>query len=155
MQNIVKEEVEIDEKKMDLLLHYLHEADPTDPTRDPPEMRDLAGKYSYLSIARTIGEIKFSDEVNAMGPLIDAELERVDSKHAQLNQLCMDLQRALTMYNETLMRDPNQSGLGGIPKPMGHHYPMPPQVHFLFSFLEKFYLFLNKIAGNEWSSTRT
>lgn len=44
VQKIVKEEIEIDESKMDKLLHYLHEADPSDTSRDPPEMLDLAGK---------------------------------------------------------------------------------------------------------------
>jgi len=43
VEKIVKEEVEINECKMDNLLHYLHDADPTDPQRDPPEMKDLAG----------------------------------------------------------------------------------------------------------------
>lgn len=40
-----------------------------------------------------------------MGPLIDAELERVDRKHAQLTQLSADLVEALNLYH-TLMREP-------------------------------------------------
>lgn len=38
-------EVEIDEKKMDRLLHLLHEADPQCDTSDPQEMLDLEGNY--------------------------------------------------------------------------------------------------------------
>ncbi|KYQ51150.1 Signal transducing adapter molecule 1 [Trachymyrmex zeteki] len=66
-------EVEIDEKKMDRLLHLLHEADPQCDTSDPQEMLDL------------------EDQVTAMGPLIDAALEKVDRRHAQLTQLSSDL----------------------------------------------------------------
>jgi len=77
-----------------------------------------------------------SDEVNAMGPLIDAELERVDGKHAQLSQLCMDLQGALNLYH-SLMRDP-QPNTGPVAAPYlpklppgpapvpGYHYPSHP-----------------------------
>lgn len=36
-------EVEIDEKKMDRLLHLFHEADPQCDTSDPQEMLDLEG----------------------------------------------------------------------------------------------------------------
>ena len=43
-------------------------------------------------------------QVNLMGPLIDAELERVDRKHAQLTQLSSDLVDAINLYH-TLMRD--------------------------------------------------
>lgn len=39
-----------------------------------------------------------------MGPLIDAELEKVDRKHAQLTQLSSDLVEALSLYH-TLMRE--------------------------------------------------
>lgn len=38
-------EVEIDEKKMDRLLHLFHEADPQCDTSDPQEMLDLEGNY--------------------------------------------------------------------------------------------------------------
>ncbi|XKL60705.1 hypothetical protein PGB90_007762 [Kerria lacca] len=40
-----------------------------------------------------------------MGPLIDAELEKVDRKHAQLTQLSSNLVDALNLYH-TLMREP-------------------------------------------------
>jgi hypothetical protein len=42
-------EVEIDEKKMDRLLHLLHEADPQCDTSDPQEMLDLEGKCASVS----------------------------------------------------------------------------------------------------------
>lgn len=37
-------EVEIDEAKIDRLLHLLHEADPQSDVNDPPEMLELEGK---------------------------------------------------------------------------------------------------------------
>nr|XP_023024213.1 signal transducing adapter molecule 1 [Leptinotarsa decemlineata] len=81
------EEVEINEEKINRLLHLLHEADPTNPEKDTEEM------------------INLEREANNMGPLIDAELERVDRKHAQLTQLSADLVEALGLYH-TLMREP-------------------------------------------------
>lgn len=39
-------EVEIDEHKMDRLLHLLHEADPECDSTDPQEMLDLEGKFT-------------------------------------------------------------------------------------------------------------
>lgn len=45
------------------------------------------------------------DEVNAMGPLIDTELEKVDRKHAKLTQLSSNLVDALNLYH-SLMREP-------------------------------------------------
>ncbi|GAB0095415.1 signal transducing adapter molecule 1 [Sergentomyia squamirostris] len=83
------EPVEINEQKIDRLLHLLHEANPEDPTQDTPEMLAL--------------EL----QVNQMGPLIDAELERVDRKHAQLTQLSSDLVEAINLYH-TLMREPEK-----------------------------------------------
>ncbi|XP_030765343.1 signal transducing adapter molecule 1 [Sitophilus oryzae] len=81
------QDIEVNEDKIDRLLHLLHEADPTNPETDTDEL---------LSLER---------EVNAMGPLIDSELERVDRKHAQLTQLSADLVEALSLYH-TLMREP-------------------------------------------------
>ncbi|XP_018576765.1 signal transducing adapter molecule 1 isoform X1 [Anoplophora glabripennis] len=79
--------IEINEEKIDRLLHLLHEADPTNLEADTDEMLNL------------------EREVNAMGPLIDTELERVDRKHAQLTQLSSDLVEALSLYH-MLMREP-------------------------------------------------
>ncbi|KAJ8917776.1 hypothetical protein NQ315_010682 [Exocentrus adspersus] len=79
--------IEINEEKIDRLLHLLHEADPTNLDSDTEEMLNL------------------EREVNGMGPLIDNELERVDRKHAQLTQLSSDLVEALSLYH-MLMREP-------------------------------------------------
>lgn len=109
-------EVEIDEKKMDRLLHLLHEADPQCDTSDPQEMLDL------------------EEQVTAMGPLIDAALEKVDRRHAQLTQLSSDLVDALNLYH-TLMREPPTPSGYTLPKMQPHispypfHNPGPPPAH--------------------------
>lgn len=116
------EPVEIEEDKIDRLLHLLHEADPCEDHSDSEQMLTL------------------EEQVNAMGPLIDAELERVDRKHAQLTQLSSSLVDALNLYH-TLMREPFHAppkpttfsppphhpmynGLGPGPGPA---YSMPPE----------------------------
>ncbi|XP_011151589.1 signal transducing adapter molecule 1 [Harpegnathos saltator] len=101
-------EVEIDEKKMDRLLHLFHEADPQCDTSDPQEMLDL------------------EEQVTAMGPLIDAALEKVDRRHAQLTQLSSDLVDALNLYH-TLMREPAPPTPSGytLPKMQPHMNPYP------------------------------
>ncbi|XP_055598474.1 signal transducing adapter molecule 1 [Uranotaenia lowii] len=109
--------VDIDEEKIDRLLHLLHEADPEDPSTDSEEM------------------LRLEQVVNQMGPLIDTELERVDRKHAQLTQLSSDLVEAINLYH-TLMREPDRSmmmgpagpyGMPGFPGPstMPSMYQMP------------------------------
>ncbi|XP_045470600.1 signal transducing adapter molecule 1 [Harmonia axyridis] len=90
------EDIEINEGKIDRLLHLMHEADPTNPERDPEEM------------------LLLEQEVNSMGPLIDSELERVDRKHAQLTQLSADLVEALSLYH-TLMREPALPSISKLP----------------------------------------
>ncbi|XP_052892885.1 signal transducing adapter molecule 1 [Anopheles moucheti] len=84
--------VEINEEKIDRLLHLIHEADPEDPSQDTEEMLQL------------------EQLVNQMGPMIDAELERVDRKHAQLTQLSSDLVDAINLYHN-LMREPDRSAM--------------------------------------------
>ena len=54
------------------------------------------------------------EQVNAMAPNIDAELERVDRKHAQLSMISKDLVGALNLYHQ-LMRD--------MPSSMGYYNP--------------------------------
>ncbi|XP_055636421.1 signal transducing adapter molecule 2 [Toxorhynchites rutilus septentrionalis] len=99
---------EINEEKIDRLLHLLHEADPEDPSTDTDEMLQL------------------EQLVNQMGPLIDTELERVDRKHAQLTQLSGDLVDAINLYH-TLMREPDRSMMAG---PSGYGMQgFPPQPH--------------------------
>ncbi|XP_053666739.1 signal transducing adapter molecule 1 [Anopheles marshallii] len=102
------ETVEINEEKIDRLLHLIHEADPEDPSQDTEEMLQL------------------EQLVNQMGPMIDAELERVDRKHAQLTQLSSDLVDAINLYHN-LMREPDRSAMmsmggaaGGYAAPGGY-----------------------------------
>lgn len=99
---------EIDEQKIDRLLHLLHEANPEDSSEDTEEM------------------LRLEQEVHQMGPLIDAELERVDRKHAQLTQLSSDLVDAINLYH-TLMRDDRAAaafpGAGYNMPPMGAYNP--------------------------------
>lgn len=104
---------EVNEEKIDRLLHLLHEANPEDPSQDPPEM------------------LRLENEVHQMGPLIDAELERVDRKHAQLTMLSSNLVEAINLYH-TLMRDDRMMGMGGFGSPYGRGQPQqqpppPPQ----------------------------
>ena len=73
----------------------------------------------------------FSEEVNSMGPLIDAELERVDRKHAQFTQLSSDLVEAFNLYH-TLMREPNFPGVSKMPF---MNYQPPPGMHPMVSLL--------------------
>jgi len=76
----------IDQGKIDQLLGMLHDADPTTGEADPPDLPRL------------------EEQVGSMGPLIDAELERVDRRHAQLTRLSHELVDALSLYH-TLMRE--------------------------------------------------
>lgn len=123
---IKTEEVEINEEKIDRLLHLLHEADPSNPDQDTQEMLNLEGKitvvncelFAFLSVVCV-------EQVNSMGPLIDTELERVDRKHAQLTQLSTDLVEALNLYH-TLMREPQYTTL---PKNVPYGYGPPPPMY--------------------------
>lgn len=105
------QDVEINEEKIDRLLHLLHEADPTENHNDTDELLNL------------------EEQVNAMGPLIDQELEKVDRKHAQLTQLSSDLVEALNLYH-TLMREPAApQSYPTMPKQVNYGYSLPPSVH--------------------------
>ncbi|XP_022191471.2 signal transducing adapter molecule 1 [Nilaparvata lugens] len=101
--------VEIDEAKIDRLSYLLHEADPEDDANDSEQMLTL------------------EEEVNAMAPLIDTELERVDKKHAVLTQLSSKLVESLNIYY-TLMRDHQFAKQPTLPPPSPFHQsPAPPQ----------------------------
>lgn len=84
--------------------------------------------------------MRFVDQVTAMGPLIDAALEKVDRRHAQLTQLSSDLVDALNLYH-TLMREPAPPTPSGytLPKMQPHispypfHNPGPPPPHVSLS----------------------
>nr|XP_014099366.2 signal transducing adapter molecule 1 isoform X1 [Bactrocera oleae] len=103
---VAEQRIEIDEEKIDRLLHLLHEANPEDPSQDSEEM------------------LRLEQEVHQMGPLIDTELERVDRKHAQLTQLSSDLVDAINLYH-SLMRDDHMTLAGG-PQAAGYMGGMPP-----------------------------
>lgn len=106
--------VEIDEEKIDRLLHLLHEADPEDPSADTDEMLQL------------------EQMVNQMGPLIDTELERVDRRHAQLTQLSSDLVEAINLYH-TLMREPDRSMMMAPPGYGMGAYPGQPSMSGMYN----------------------
>lgn len=92
----------------------------------------------------------FIEQVTAMGPLIDAALEKVDRRHAQLTQLSSDLVDALNLYH-TLMREPPPPTPSNytLPKMPPHINPYqfqnqgPPPPHVrIFKFLNKFNFFI-------------
>ena len=96
---------EISEGRIDQVMLMLNEADPTSPESDPLELGPA------------------EDQVNAMGPLIDAELESIDRRHAQLTRISTELVDALNLYHQ-LMHDapaamPAGYGMMGAP-PMPH-----------------------------------
>jgi len=100
--------VEIDETKIDCLLQLLREANPEDDSTDTEEMSILEA------------------QANAMGPMIEAQLEQLDKKHSQLTQLCTELLEAVKLYN-IFMKDPL---VGYAPKPQTEpvqHPTMSPQ----------------------------
>ena len=107
---------EIGEEKIDQVLELLHLADPTQPESDAPELPVL------------------EDQVHQMGPLIDAELESVDRRHAQLTRLSTELVDALNLYHQLMhenvyaagIQPPMQPPNGGYNPYMGPN-SMPPQ----------------------------
>ncbi|CAH4012898.1 unnamed protein product [Pieris brassicae] len=104
----------IDESCMDEALALLHEADPTGETPDDARQSELEAR------------------VYAMGPLVDAALEKADRRHARLTQLSSDLVDALNLYHE-LMREPKpmyqqyMPMMGVPPGPHPSHPHMGPQ----------------------------
>ncbi|CAH2104086.1 unnamed protein product [Euphydryas editha] len=101
-----EEPARIDEAAMDEALALLHEADPAAGAGAPDGER----------LAR------LEARVAAMGPLVDAALERADRRHARLTQLSADLVDALNLYHE-LMRDPKP--LYAPPHAFGPSRPLP------------------------------
>jgi hypothetical protein len=66
------------------------------------------------------------DQVYRMGPLIDAELEAVDRRHAQLTRLSTELVDALNLYHQ-LMHEDIQGGYG-MPMPNGGKFTDFPKI---------------------------
>jgi signal transducing adaptor molecule len=82
---IVKDQVIIDERLIDRCLTMLQNADPTGEIEaDSNEMLTL------------------EDTCYAMGPLIDHELEKVDRKHVQLEELNKNLREAMDLYHRLM-----------------------------------------------------
>lgn len=83
------EEVEVDESKIDQVLALIQNADPTGETQ--PDSSEL---------------LSLEEQCKIMGPLIDAELERIDKKHANLVELNMKVMDALQMYHNLMKENP-------------------------------------------------
>lgn len=75
---------EVDEEKINLLLHLLHEADPTGERPDDPQLPFI------------------EERVSAMAPTIDAELEQIDKQHNELAKLNNDLMQGLNLYHQVI-----------------------------------------------------
>lgn len=105
----MEEEPAIDEATMDAALALLHEADP----------EAAAAPEADAALAR------LEARAHAMGPLVDAALERADRRHARLTQLSADLVDALNLYH-SLMRDALTAR--AYPAPPA---PPPPQQPYL------------------------
>ncbi|XP_005109097.1 signal transducing adapter molecule 1 [Aplysia californica] len=89
-------EEEIDESKIDEVLALIQNADPTGETQ--PDSQQM---------------LVLEEQCKAMGPLIDAELEKVDRKHANLVELNKKVMEALQMYH-SLMRETPAYGYPGL-----------------------------------------
>lgn len=97
---------EVDEEKIDYLMHMLHEADPTGERPDDPQLPSI------------------EKQAAAMAPTIDAELEQIDRKHNELTRLNADLITGLNLYHQ-LMREMPVSSMGYYPPPVPYGAPMP------------------------------
>ncbi|KAJ6221752.1 hypothetical protein RDWZM_000297 [Blomia tropicalis] len=75
---------EIDESRIDRLLHLLHEADPQSEKCDSEEL------------------LLLEEQCVAMMPLIDQQIEITDKRHASLTALNAQLSSALNLYHELM-----------------------------------------------------
>jgi len=82
---IVKDQVVIDERLIDRCLTMLQNADPTGEIE--ADSNDM---------------LMLEDTCYAMGPLIDHELEKVDRKHVQLEDLNKNLREAMDLYHRLM-----------------------------------------------------
>lgn len=96
-------EVQIDEERINKLLHLLHEADPSGEGSDDEEIMSL------------------EERCMGMGPLIDQELEKIDRCHASLTGINQRLMESLNMYHDLMKESfsmssmPPVSGSYGVP----------------------------------------
>jgi hypothetical protein len=115
---IVKDQVVIDERLIDRCLTMLQNADPTGEIEaDSNEM------------------LMLEDTCYAMGPLIDHELEKVDRKHVQLEDLNKNLREAMDLYHR-LMEEGRiraaqaKTNAAQIANQMYQQPQMPPQPYY-------------------------
>jgi signal transducing adaptor molecule len=137
------EVVEIDEEKIDRLLHLIHDSDPNGEKSDSEELLILEGIQcmhlsKYYCIVNT-NTIPFAEQCTAMSPLIDQELQQVDKKHAALTAANIQLNSALNLYHSlmkesfAMMSTPYTQYYPGVPQqqqqypPNPQYNPMPPQ----------------------------
>uniref|UniRef100_A0A0B6ZHD2 Signal transducing adapter molecule 1 n=1 Tax=Arion vulgaris TaxID=1028688 RepID=A0A0B6ZHD2_9EUPU len=106
-------EEEIDEAKIDEVLTLIQNADPTGETQ--PDSHHM---------------LMLEEQCKAMGPLIDAELEKIDRKHATLVELNKKVMDALQMYHNLMKETPAygyptlKTSMGG----QGTYSPIPQGV---------------------------
>ncbi|BFZ11096.1 hypothetical protein BsWGS_14135 [Bradybaena similaris] len=91
----------IDEAKIDEVLNLIQNADPTGETQ--PDSNHM---------------LMLEEQCKAMGPLIDAELEKIDRKHATLVELNKKVMDALQMYHN-LMKETPAYGYAGLKTAQG------------------------------------
>jgi signal transducing adaptor molecule len=101
------EPVEIDEEKIDKLMHLLHEADPSGEKGDSEEVLHL------------------EDQCQPIAPLIDSQLELIDRRHAALSGANQQLMEAMNLYHN-LMKESLQMPYYTGPYPPST-FPVAPQ----------------------------
>ncbi|XP_052250279.1 signal transducing adapter molecule 1-like isoform X2 [Dreissena polymorpha] len=110
------DQVEIDEEKIDHVLQLIQNADPTGETN--PDSSEM---------------VQLEEQCKVMGPLIDAELEKIDRKHADLCGINTKVLEALQMYHSLMKETPlpfkyttySSPAMGMTPGPPG-----PSAQHF-------------------------
>ncbi|CAG5128190.1 unnamed protein product [Candidula unifasciata] len=112
--NLPSGEEVIDEAKIDEVLNLIQNADPTGETQ--PDSDHM---------------LMLEEQCKAMGPLIDAELEKIDRKHATLVELNKKVMDALQMYHN-LMKETPAYGYASLKTaqgaPAGMYSPRPQSV---------------------------
>lgn len=115
---VLREQVVIDEQLIDRCLAMLQNADPTGELE--PDSNEM---------------LTLEDTCYAMGPLIDHELEKVDRKHMQLEELNKNLREAMDLYHRLMeegrlraaqVKSTNVAQLGTNPMYPGSMAPQAP-----------------------------
>ncbi|XP_067927948.1 signal transducing adapter molecule 1-like [Watersipora subatra] len=100
--------VRIDEGVIDRALDHIQNADPTGATEDSTEM------------------VHLEEECGVMGPLIDQELERTDSKHNELMRLNEKLTEAFQLYTQLMKEATTSTQYSSV---AGYAQQTQPAVH--------------------------